>query len=134
MTSEQIRIALLDNPTLLALAKSSPGEAAIALSTERVEWVPTEIGTGTVIDTLGIQAGNAVLDVIKNAPDYRYVWALIEQGRLRLDWQSTRDNIAVLVGMGIMTQEQADLLLNRARSNVNESVSWIDVMNVAEGI
>ena len=47
--------------------------------------VPTEIGNGTVLETLGLAVGNALLDVLYNAPDFRYVKPLLEQGRLRID-------------------------------------------------
>ena len=73
--------------------------------------VPTEIGNGTVLETLGLAVGNALLDVLYNAPDFRYVKPLLEQGRLRIDAPSARaarDGIAaagIAAGFGAAQAE-----------------------------
>ncbi len=50
-----------------------------------VGYKETEIGIGLILQTIGVASGNALLDAIKATPDFRYVWPLLEQGRLRLD-------------------------------------------------
>lgn len=63
--------------------------------------VPTEIGNGTVLETLGLAVGNALLDVLYNAPDFRYVKPLLEQGRLRIDAPSARAALDGIAAAGI---------------------------------
>lgn len=41
-----------------------------------------EIGNGTILATIGVAAGNKLLDEINNNALYRYVKPLVEQGRL----------------------------------------------------
>lgn len=66
-----------------------------------VRMVPTEIGNGTVLETLGLAVGNALLDVLYNAPDFRYVKPLLEQGRLRIDAPSARAALDGIAAAGI---------------------------------
>ncbi|MBK6403270.1 MAG: hypothetical protein IPN12_00010 [Rhodocyclaceae bacterium] len=63
--------------------------------------VPTEIGNGTVLETLGLAVGNALLDVLYNAPDFRYVKPLLEQGRLRIDAPPARAALDGIAAAGI---------------------------------
>jgi hypothetical protein len=59
--------------------------AAVINARTRTRPMPTEVGTGTILEVLGLNVGNALLDVIYNDPRFRYVKPLVEQGRLRLD-------------------------------------------------
>ena len=43
-----------------------------------------EIGNGIVLEILGLDQGNAFLDMINTAQDFRHVRPLLEQGRLRI--------------------------------------------------
>lgn len=70
----------------------------------------TEIGVGTILETIGLAAGNALLDAIKATPDFRHVWPLIEQGRLRLDSPVTFGALDQLVAANVITQANADTL------------------------
>lgn len=83
------------------------------VSIGRKKLVPTECGAGTILEVLGITAGNALLDVIYNMPEFRYVKPLVEQGRLRLDSPLTIASLQALVGT-VLTQAQADALKARA--------------------
>lgn len=80
----------------------------------RTRPVPTECGNGTILEVLGLTTGNALLDVLTTAPDFRHVKPLVEQGRLRLDAPLTAAALGSLVP-GVLTQDQANALLARAR-------------------
>ncbi|NBV95814.1 MAG: hypothetical protein EBR90_03370, partial [Actinobacteria bacterium] len=58
------------------------GAIAEALSVGRIKRVTTEIGNGKILETIGLAAGNALLDAIYATPDFKYVVPLLEQGRL----------------------------------------------------
>lgn len=93
------------------------------LSTGRTRAVPTEVGNGTVLEVLGLQVGNALLDVLLStepSSPYRHVRPLLEQGRLRLDLAPAQMALALLVGQQIavgvtFTQQHVDALVERAR-------------------
>lgn len=68
-----------------------------------------EIGNGTILEVLGLQAGNALLDVINTVPDFRYVKPLVEQGRLAVASPLVQATIQSLVP-SVLTQQQADTL------------------------
>ena len=82
---------------------------AAAVNVGRTRASKTEIGNGTILETLGIAAGNALLDVINTVPDFRYVKPLIEQGRLVVGSALVQATIQSLVP-AVITQEQADAL------------------------
>ncbi len=96
-------MALLDDiralPAELLAARDTAQIAAALPPVSRL--VPTEIGNGTVLETLGLAVGNALLDVLHNAPDFRYVKPLLEQGRLRIDAPSARAALDGIAAAGI---------------------------------
>ena len=130
MTPEQIRSAISADPELLALVHGyvqapSWGTVAAALGVD--EWVPTEIGKGLILETLGLDVGNALCDLLDAVPAYRHVRHLLTDGRLRLDSLLVRATLQQLVGVTIadgvtFTQADADKLfaLARQRSTVEE--------------
>lgn len=94
-------MALIDDilslpPEILAQQDTAIIAAALPPA---VQLVPTEIGNGTVLATLGLALGNALLDVLYTVPDFRYVKPLLEQGRLRIDQPAPRMAIDGLVGV-----------------------------------
>lgn len=113
------------------LTNRDDGAIAATLSEGRTKIVPTEIGTGTVLEVLGIAAGNAFLDFIYNNSNFRYVKPLLEQGRLRIDSQMVRNTVLSLVPANVLSQNQADTLLNVAR--VPDPVTSQDVAKALEG-
>lgn len=114
MTPKEIRAAIEASPALQAM-KNDDVAIAAALSVGRTKVVPTEIGNGTILEAIGLTAGNALLDVLNTAPDFRHVKPLIEQGRLRLDSPLVIGTLGALVASGVLTQENADVLAARAR-------------------
>lgn len=65
--------------------------------------VTTEIGAGTVLATLGLERGNALLDVVQTAPEFRHVWPMIEQGRLDLSSPLVEEALSSLVSAEVIT-------------------------------
>lgn len=112
------------------LQNRDDGAIAAALSVGRTKLVPTEIGNGTILETIGLTAGNTLLDVLNTAPDFRYVKPLLEQGRLRVDSGLVRATLDTLVP-SVLTQAQADALKNLAL--VPDPVSSQDVAKALEG-
>lgn len=82
---------------------------AAAVNVGRKKQSGREIGNGTILEVLGLTAGNALLDVVYNAPDFRYVKPLIEQGRLIIGSPLVQATVQSLVP-SVLTQPQADLL------------------------
>lgn len=123
LSKEEIRELIRNDATLLVLL---PNSQAIAekISENRFEFVPTEIGVGTILEVFGLEDGNSVLDVIYSQPAYRHVKPLLEQGRLRLDSSFVRAALQSMVP-AILTQDQVDALVNKAR--VSSPVSEYEV-------
>lgn len=92
------------------LAQQDTQAIADTLSAGRVKLEPTEIGNGLVLATIGLEAGNALLDAIYNTPDFRYVKPLLEQGRLDISTELSRGSLDVLAQAQVITQEQADAI------------------------
>jgi len=82
---------------------------AAQLSAGRTRLEPTEVGNGAVLETIGLAAGNALLDVINNTPDFRHVKPLLEQGRLRIDSPLVRATLDSLVPAVLTAQAAAAL-------------------------
>ena len=102
---DQIR----DKCTPALLASRDDVAVAARVSEGRVKLNKREIGNGSILETLGLAAGNAFLDVIYTAPNFRYVKSLVERGRLVVGSplvQATVQSMAPLT----LTQAQADAL------------------------
>lgn len=78
---------------------------------DRTKPSTREIGNGTILETIGLQYGNAMLDVLYNAPDFRHVKPLLEQGRLIIGSPLVVATVQSMVP-SIMPQPVADMLLS----------------------
>lgn len=117
-------LSLAEILALPAAVRATRDSAAIAtaLSAGRVVTVTTDIGNGTILETLGLEVGNALLDVIGSQPAFRHVAPLLEQGRLRVDSAMVRATLDALVGndLGggvIFTQAHSDALKRLAEQH-----------------
>ncbi len=89
------------------------GAIAAALSVGRTRRVKTSIGKGAILAALGQTAGNAFLDVVDAAPDFRHVKEIIARGEFDLSLDISQEGVQALVP-AVLTQEQADALKNLA--------------------
>lgn len=84
--------------TLLSQIKALPAELLALRDTQAiadaltpvVTVVPCEIGKGRVLATIGLSAGNALLDTIDNVADFRHVKQLVANGWLDVGAPLTR--------------------------------------------
>lgn len=93
------------------LASREHGAIAAQVSIGRIRPSSLEIGNGTVLETIGLAAGNALLDAIYNGNDYRHVRPLLEQGRLKAASPLIAGALSELVEANVIEQEHADALL-----------------------
>jgi hypothetical protein len=84
------------------------------LSVGRTRLVRTDVGVGTILESLGLSLGNTLIDALFLAPQFRHIKPLLEQGRLRLDSAIVQSTIQGLVP-DMLTQQQADSLASLAR-------------------
>lgn len=124
-------MALIDDILATGLPLTDHGAIAVALSAGRTRTVPTEIGNGVVLETIGLASGNALLDAIYTNPDFRYVKPLLEQGRLRIDSPLVRATLDGLTSAGVITPAEADAL--KALAVQDNPVSSQDVTRALEG-
>lgn len=94
MTPEQqaaLRQAAHSDPgCAAALAARDCDAIAVRLSPGRMRANEREIGYGTILETIGFDAGNRLIDHIKASSDMRHVVPLLAQGRLRIDSPMTQ--------------------------------------------
>lgn len=92
-----------------ALAARDCTELARLMSVGRTRANTREIGNGTILEVLGLDTGNVVLDLINADPIYRHVKPLIDQGRLLIGSPLAQLTVQSLAP-AILTQPQADAL------------------------
>jgi hypothetical protein len=99
-----------DDACAQALVDRDLDELARILSIGRTRPSAFEIGNGTVLEVIGIAAGNKLLDHIQADADLRYVTPLLEQGRLTIGAQVAQAALQSYVALGVLSQENADVL------------------------
>lgn len=126
MTPDQIRAAIAADPALQAMQADGNCEGIARALTAALPPValPAEVGVGTVLEVLGLAAGNALLDVLRDpSGDFRHVAPLLEQGRLRLDLPMTAQVLGFLVP-AVLTAAQRDGLLARVQTAPAPVIRW----------
>lgn len=123
MTPAEIRSAISGSPELTALVPNTQAIAE-ALSQNRQKLTHTEIGNGTILEVLGMEVGNTLLDLIYSNQLFRHVKPLIEQGRLRLDSPLVLAMLQSLVGT-VLTQTNVNDL--KSRASIADPVSELEV-------
>lgn len=108
------------------------GAIAAALSMGRTKTVPTEIGNGLILETIGLASGNTLLDAIYTDANFRYVKPLLEQGRLRVDSPLVRGTLDALATAEVITQAEADAL--KALAVQADPVSAYEVGYALQGV
>lgn len=114
------------------IAAKEHGQIAALVSAGRTRPSTREIGNGTILEVLGLAAGNALMDVINAAPDFRHVKPLVEQGRLIVGSPLVAMALSGIVAQGVITQADADKLLAISREPAPVSVQ--EVIQAMEGM
>lgn len=89
---------------------------AMLVSQGRTKNNMREIGTGTILETLGMATGTAVIDALYANPMFKYVKPLIEQGRLQVGSPLVKVALDMLVAGNVCTQAQADSMYATGRT------------------
>lgn len=92
-----------------ALAAKDCEALAVLLSAGRTCGNEREVGYGTIIETIGIESGNQLIDFLKAAEPMRHVVPLLDQGRLRIGSPLVQSTLQSFVG-GPIDQAEADAL------------------------
>lgn len=113
------------------IAAKEHGQIAALVSAGRTRPSAREIGNGTILETIGLQYGNAMLDVIYNDANFRHVKPLLEQGRLIVGSPLVVQTINGMVAGGVIPSAAGDALL--ALTVEPAPVSVQEVIEVMEG-
>lgn len=113
MTPEQqaeLRQAARSNPACAhALAARDCDAIAALLSPERMRANGREIGYGVILETIGIEAGNRLIDFIQAQPTLRHVVPLLANGWLSIGSPLAQGSLQSFVPTAI-SQADADAL------------------------
>lgn len=106
-----LRATARENPACAqAYADRDLNALAALLSAGRTRASLLEVGNGTIIATIGFEAGNTLLDHISTDPTMRYVKPLLDQGRLRVGSPVAQGAIQGFANAGVISQEDASKL------------------------
>lgn len=105
-----LRDEILAKCSLALIASRDEAAIAAVISVGRTRPSTREIGDGAILETLGVVAANAFLDVINTASDYRYVKRLVQDGTLHIGKPLVQASVQAMVLDGVLTQVQADAL------------------------
>lgn len=93
------------------IAAKEHGQIAAIVSAGRTRPSTREIGNGTILETIGLTHGNAMLDVIYNDAQFRHVKPLLEQGRLIISSPLVVQTIQSMVAAGVIPAPAGNALL-----------------------
>lgn len=135
MTHDEIRAAIAADPALQAMQADGnlQGIATALTATLPPVKLPTEIGPGTVLELLGMDGGNAFLDMIDSVPAFRHVKKLVDRSALRLDLPATEAQLLQMVADNVLPQAAANALLTRVQTTPAAAISWEQVHAAIEG-
>jgi hypothetical protein len=119
MTPEQqaeLRAAARTDPACaVAYAARDLDALASLLSVGRVRFNDSAIGNGIILDVLGKEKGNVVLDAVRADESNRYVITLLDQGRLEPRTKTFQEALVSMVQVSLITQDEANKLLATAQ-------------------
>lgn len=114
------------------IAAKEHGQIAALVSAGRTRPSAREIGNGTILETIGLTHGNAMLDVIYNDANFRHVKPLLEQGRLIVGSPLVVETIQGMAANGVIPAAARDALL--ALTVEPAPVSVQEVIKAMEGM
>lgn len=106
------------------LASRDNNAIAAAVSVGRVKIVDAEIGKGKIIETLGLTAGNTLLDAIDSDANYRHIKQLVANGWLNIGSALARSALDALVPAALTATDAAKL---KALAEQPDPVTEFDV-------
>jgi hypothetical protein len=114
------------------IAAKEHGQIAALVSAGRTRPSTREIGNGTILETIGLTHGNAMLDVIYTDPAFRHVKPLLEQGRLIIGSPLVVQTIHGMVAGGVIPSAAGNALLSLTTEPAPVSVQ--EVIKAMEGM
>lgn len=115
-----------------ALAAKDCGELAAILSVGRTKIIERNVGYGTVMDTLGGEAGAAFLDgltaLAASSSPVKWALKLLDRGELNIGAAATQTQLDMLAAGGMLPIELVDVL--KALAVVPDPYSVQDIINV----
>jgi len=115
-----------------ALAARDCGALAAILSVGRTKLIERNVGYGTVMDTLGAEAGAAFLDALTSLAEVsspvKWALKLLDRGELNIGSMATQLQLDALAAGGAMPVEVAQVL--KALAVVDDPVSVQEVAAV----
>lgn len=110
-----LRDEILSRPDCAdALAARDCGALAAILSVGRTKTVERNVGYGTIMDTLGAEAGAAFLDALTSmatvSSPVKWALKLLDRGELNIGAEATRGQLDALAAGGVMPHAVADAL------------------------
>lgn len=103
-------MSLRDEILALGMPLDDHGAIAAALSVGRVKLAYTEVGHGTILEKLGLETGNNLLDAIYSTPAFRHVKPLLEQGRLDVSSPLVRGAMDSFAAAGVISTAEAEAM------------------------
>lgn len=132
-----LQVEILSRPDCAdALAARDCGELARILSIGRTKLIERNIGYGTVLETLGAEAGSAFLDgltaLAATSSPVKWALKLLDRGELNIGAAATRGQLDALAAGGVMPQAVAEALKNLAV--VPDEITASQVQQALEGV
>jgi len=115
-----VRSAIELDKDLQALIPDTAAIAAV-LSIRDTVKVKTEVGIGLILETIGLESGNALLDAVKATPEFRHVYPLLEQGKLDLSSPMVEMALGMLVQGEVISSSEMQQLLSLCLQPVDVS-------------
>lgn len=132
-----LRDEILSRPDCAdALAIRDCGALATILSVGRTKLIERDIGYGTVMDTLGAEAGAAFLDGLTDlattSSPVKWALKLLDRGELNIGAPATQAQLDALATAGVMPVAVADVLKGLAVSP--DEITASQVQQALEGV
>lgn len=108
---DELRAEIVARVPAGLIASRDTQAIADALSVGRVRRTLREIGNGLVLETLGLDVGNRVLDLVHNTESLRHVRPLLDQGRLVASSALVGEWLDGLVAGSALDRGQADAVV-----------------------
>ena len=117
---DQIIAEAAKNTAVAAAVAARDSTAIAAAMPARIVPKKTAIGKGTILATLGLDAGNVFLDVVDSAAQYRHIKDVIYLEQFDMSLDESKLGVQAMVP-NVLTQDQANLLIALGQDSVSIS-------------